>query len=153
MDYVQSEIVSSGLHKSLIGGIVMTGGGAQLRHMKQFVEYHTGMHCRIGSPNYHVSSSKDETKLTPILSTGVGLLMTYENKQEQVNSYQSPVAEVVEEVKQETVVIPMVEEVEAPKEEVVARETEQKKKKGSSILDSLDWLRRKFEDQFKENLD
>jgi cell division protein FtsA len=153
LDYVQSEIVSSGLHKSLIGGIVMTGGGAQLRHMKQFVEYHTGMHCRIGSPNYHVSSSKDETKLTPILSTGVGLLMTYENKQEQVNSYQSPVAEVVEEVKQETVVIPIVDEVEAPKEEVVARETEQKKKKGSSILDSLDWLRRKFEDQFKENLD
>ena len=155
LEYVQSEIVSSGLHKSLIGGIVMTGGGAQLRHMKQFVEYHTGMHCRIGSPNYHVSSSKDETKLTPILSTGVGLLMTYENKEEHVNSYQIPVVEPSVELEDKPeVVIPIVEDIkEEFKQEVAVEENEKKKKKGTSILDSLDWLRRKFEDQFKENLD
>ena len=116
--------------RPLIGGIVMTGGGAQLRHMKQFVEYHTGMHCRIGSPNYHVSSSKDETKLTPILSTGVGLLMTYENKEEHVNSYQIPVVEPSVEIEDKPeVVIPIVEDIkEEFKQEVAVEENEKKKK-------------------------
>jgi cell division protein FtsA len=166
LDYVQSEIVSSGYQKMLIGGIVMTGGGAQLRHMKQLVEYHTGMHCRIGSPNYHVSLSRDETKLTPILSTGVGLLMTYENKEAHVNVIQPPIVEVEEEVVNEVEGVleemetgsNMVETEESPETiatttDNIAEEPKKPAKKGGGIMDSLDWLRRKFEDQFKENLD
>jgi cell division protein FtsA len=166
LDYVQSEIVSSGYQKMLIGGIVMTGGGAQLRHMKQLVEYHTGMHCRIGSPNYHVSLSRDETKLTPILSTGVGLLMTYENKEAHVNVIQPPIVEVEEEVVNEVEGVlegmeteSNVGETEESTETVAtttdnsAEEPKKPAKKGGGIMDSLDWLRRKFEDQFKENLD
>jgi cell division protein FtsA len=34
--------------KKLIAGIVLTGGGAQLKHIKQLVEYITGMDTRIG---------------------------------------------------------------------------------------------------------
>jgi cell division protein FtsA len=33
--------------KKLIAGIVLTGGGAQLKHIKQLVEYITGMDTRI----------------------------------------------------------------------------------------------------------
>src|SRR5690606_41312632 len=41
--------------KKLIAGIVLTGGGAQLKHMKQLVEYITGMDTRIGYPNEHLA--------------------------------------------------------------------------------------------------
>jgi len=37
--------------KKLIAGIVLTGGGSQLKHIKQLVEYITGMDTRIGYPN------------------------------------------------------------------------------------------------------
>jgi cell division protein FtsA len=37
----------------LIAGIVLTGGGA-LKHIKQLVEYITGMDTRIGYPNEHL---------------------------------------------------------------------------------------------------
>ena len=39
--------------KKLIGGIVLTGGGSQLKHIKQLVEYITGMDTRVGYPNEH----------------------------------------------------------------------------------------------------
>lgn len=154
LDYVHGEIVSSGFSKQLIGGIVMTGGGAQLRHMKQLVEYHTGMHCRVGYPHFHVSSSKDDaTKLTPILSTGVGLLMTYENNEVQRNLFQETVSaplieEVVEEIKVE-----MNEVHSETKVEVEETTVNTKAKKKGGIMESLDWLRQKLENQFKDNIE
>jgi cell division protein FtsA len=44
----------------LIAGIVLTGGGAQLKHIKQLVEYITGMDTRIGYPNEHLAGNSDE---------------------------------------------------------------------------------------------
>lgn len=75
IEHVHYEIRNSGYEKQLIGGIVLTGGGAQLRHMKQLVEYITGMDCRIGFPNEHVSKAPDESLLVPAMSTGVGLVI------------------------------------------------------------------------------
>lgn len=75
LEHVHYEIKNSGYEKQLIGGIVMTGGGAQLKHMKQLVEYITGMDCRIGFPNEHVSKASNENMLQPALSTGVGLVI------------------------------------------------------------------------------
>jgi cell division protein FtsA len=43
--------------KKLIAGIVLTGGGAQLQHIKQLVEYITGMDTRIGYPNEHLAGN------------------------------------------------------------------------------------------------
>lgn len=40
--------------KKLIAGIVLTVGGAQLKHIKQLVEYITGMDTRIGYPNEQI---------------------------------------------------------------------------------------------------
>jgi cell division protein FtsA len=40
-----------------------TGGGAQLKHIKQLVEYITGMDTRIGYPNEHLAGDSDEESL------------------------------------------------------------------------------------------
>lgn len=61
--------------KKLIAGIVLTGGGSQLKHIKQLVEYVTGMDTRIGYPNEHLSSQSDEEFSSPIYATAVGLVM------------------------------------------------------------------------------
>jgi cell division protein FtsA len=75
IEHVYYEIRNSGFEKQLIGGIVLTGGGSQLKHMKQLVEYITGMDCRIGFPNEHVVKAKNENLLIPAMSTGVGLVI------------------------------------------------------------------------------
>ena len=62
--------------KKLIAGIVITGGGSQLKHLKQLVEYITGMDTRIGYPNEHLAGDSDENQTSPVFSTAVGLLMT-----------------------------------------------------------------------------
>lgn len=61
--------------KKLIGGIVLTGGGSQLKHLKQLVEYITGMDTRIGYPNEHLAGDSDEEIASPLYATAVGLLM------------------------------------------------------------------------------
>lgn len=61
--------------KKLIAGIVLTGGGAQLQHIKQLVEYITGMDTRIGYPNEHLAGNSDEEISSPLYATAVGLVM------------------------------------------------------------------------------
>lgn len=61
--------------KKLIAGIVITGGGAELKHLKQLVEYTTGMDTRIGFPNEHLAGNSDAETLSPIYATAVGLVL------------------------------------------------------------------------------
>ncbi len=61
--------------KKLIAGIVLTGGGAQLKHIKQLVEFVTGMDTRIGFPNEHIASGSDEELAAPVYATAVGLIL------------------------------------------------------------------------------
>ncbi len=61
--------------KKLIAGIVLTGGGAQLKHIKQLVEYITGMDTRIGYPNEHLANDSADELSSPMYATAVGLLM------------------------------------------------------------------------------
>ena len=61
--------------KKLIAGIVLTGGGSQLKHLKQLVEYITGMDTRIGYPNEHLAGDTDKTTASPLFATAVGLVM------------------------------------------------------------------------------
>jgi cell division protein FtsA len=74
IENVYYEIKSSGYEKKLIAGIVVTGGGAQLKHITQLIEYITGMDTRIGYPNEHLSKAMDEVK-SPMYATGVGLVI------------------------------------------------------------------------------
>ena len=63
------------LKKKLIAGIVLTGGGSQLKHLKQLVEYITGMDTRVGYPSEHLAGNTQETVSSPMFATSVGLLM------------------------------------------------------------------------------
>ena len=92
--------------RKLIAGIVLTGGGAQLKHVKQLVEYITGMDTRIGYPNEHLAGDSDEEISSPLYATAVGLVMNSidNNSQsavrvsfsapEKVNVYRAPVEQV-----------------------------------------------------------
>ncbi|KGE86825.1 cell division protein FtsA [Phaeodactylibacter xiamenensis] len=75
LDYVIWEIRRSGFERKLIGGIVLTGGGALLNHIDKLSEYHTGMSTRIGTPVEHLAHGYHEHLSSPIYSTGVGLLI------------------------------------------------------------------------------
>jgi len=67
--------------KKLIAGIVLTGGGANLKHIKQLVEYITGMDTRIGYPNEHLAGNSNVEFSSPLYATAVGLMMnSIENK-------------------------------------------------------------------------
>ena len=63
------------LKKKLIAGIVLTGGGSQLKHLKQLVEYITGMDTRVGYPSEHLAGNTQESVSSPMFATSVGLLM------------------------------------------------------------------------------
>lgn len=69
------EIKNSGFEKKLIAGIVITGGGSQLKHITQLVEYMSGMDTRIGYPNEHLASGNSDEITSPIYATGVGLVI------------------------------------------------------------------------------
>jgi cell division protein FtsA len=74
IDNVYYEIKNSGYEKKLIAGIVVTGGGSQLKNITQLIEYTTGMDTRIGYPNEHLGKGLDEVK-SPMYATGVGLVI------------------------------------------------------------------------------
>jgi len=61
--------------KKLIAGIVLTGGGSQLLHLKQLVEYITGMDTRVGYPNEHMAGDSDSEVTSPMYATAVGLVL------------------------------------------------------------------------------
>ena len=70
--------------KKLIAGIVLTGGGSQLNHLKQLVEYITGMDTRIGYPNEHLAGDSDAEMASPLYATAVGLVMNAVENQSRV---------------------------------------------------------------------
>ena len=110
IEQIYYEIKISGYAKKLIAGIVITGGGSQLKYIAQLFEYITGMPTRIGFPTEHVASGSEEVT-SPMFSTGVGLILVgYENLRRSANHFsnekiemkedeQSKIEEVIEEVK------------------------------------------------------
>lgn len=93
LEFVLFEIKSSGFERKLAGGIVVTGGGSQLKHLPQLVMLTTGMDCRIGTPNEHLAGADDELK-NPMYATGVGLVMKgiekYEREAKRGNNLSKP---------------------------------------------------------------
>ena len=134
--------------KKLIAGIVLTGGGSQLKHIKQLVEYITGMDTRIGYPNEHLAGGSSEEISSPLYATAVGLVMNsiekntksavrVEKVSHQKTSYVQEVQQpIVEETKQEY---------QQEKEPIFELETTEKKIK-SSFID-------KYIDKIKDFLD
>jgi cell division protein FtsA len=75
IELVYNEIKATGMEKKLIGGIVLTGGGAMLKHINLLTEYMTGMETRVGYPNEHCSANTPKHLNAPMYSTGIGLLL------------------------------------------------------------------------------
>lgn len=75
IDAVNFEIQNSGYADKLAAGVVITGGGAMLKHLPQLVRFKTGMDVRIGLPNEHLSGNSREEINQPMFATSVGLIM------------------------------------------------------------------------------
>ena len=95
IEHVYYEIRNSGFEKKLIAGIVLTGGGALLKHIAQLTEFMSGMDTRIGYPNEHLAPDVPDEMASPMYATGIGLViegierytrekMMLENKEENV---------------------------------------------------------------------
>jgi cell division protein FtsA len=84
IEQVFYEIKNSGFQKQLIGGIVLTGGGAMLKNISQLTEYLTGMDTRVGHPTEHIANSEGVTN--PIYATSVGLIIKGFEKLAKTNS-------------------------------------------------------------------
>lgn len=74
LEQVLYEIKVSGYEKKLIGGIVITGGGARLKDLQYLSEYVTGLDTRIGIPTEHLTLANTLGELKdPMYATAVGL--------------------------------------------------------------------------------
>jgi cell division protein FtsA len=91
MDFVTYHLKQVGLdNRMLNGGIVLTGGGAQLKHLIQLTEYVTGLNARIGFPTEHLSGGHIDELARPTYSTCIGLILKgyddYEHNRKQFES-------------------------------------------------------------------
>ena len=76
LDFVSYHLKQVGLDsKMLNGGIILTGGGAQLKHLIQLTEYVTGLNARIGLPNEHLAAGHIEELARPTYATCLGLIL------------------------------------------------------------------------------
>jgi cell division protein FtsA len=121
--------------KKLIAGIVLTGGGAQLKHIKQLVEYITGMDTRLGYPNEHLAGNSDEEISCPLYATVVGLVMnSIENKTHSAtkidkNTGTKTVRQPIEQIEEEPIVKVNVEDLKIPTVEKITTEAHSGKRK------------------------
>lgn len=75
IEQVDFEIEKSQLKKDIFAGIVLTGGGAQLRHLKELTEYKTGIDTRVGLPDAHLDKNTDPEIINTMYATGIGLVL------------------------------------------------------------------------------
>lgn len=110
MDFVTYHLKQVGLdNRMLNGGIVLTGGGSQLKHLIQLTEYVTGLNARIGFPNEHLAPGHIDELAKPMYSTCIGLILkgynvfeNTENKLKGIEIKEEPVAEVIQEYNEQT---------------------------------------------------
>ena len=75
IDSITYEIENSGYSEKLGAGVIITGGGALLKHLRQLMSYKTSQDVNIGYPNKSLVIEDNEINL-PIFSTSIGLLLT-----------------------------------------------------------------------------
>jgi cell division protein FtsA len=104
MDFVTYHLKQVGLDSRMLnGGIVLTGGGSQLKHLIQLTEYVTGLNARIGFPTEHLAAGHIDELAKPTYSTCIGLILKgysdYEHNRKQFeNSFRK--VEIPETLKQ-----------------------------------------------------
>ena len=143
IDAAYAEIIAYGhdeSNKRLIAGLVLTGGGSQLKHLKQLIEFETGMSTRIGFPNEHLASNTEKDIMTPMYATAIGLLLMGLQNSESKNMAADPNAKPVPEPVIET---PAKTETEEPVETEVDEDATPPPAKGKNFFEK--WI-----DQFKK---
>jgi cell division protein FtsA len=86
LDFVTYHLKQVGLDSRLLnGGIILTGGGSQLKHLIQLTEYTTGLNARIGLPNEHLAPNHIDELKKPMYSTCLGLILKGYNDYERNN--------------------------------------------------------------------
>jgi len=91
IEHIYYEVKNSGYEHKLIGGLVITGGGAQMKHISQLFEYVTGMDTRIGYPNEYLAKGNSEEITSPMYATGVGLILKgFERLEKQKGKQKEP---------------------------------------------------------------
>lgn len=76
MDFVTYHLKQVGLdNRQLNGGIVLTGGGSQLKHLIHLTAYVTGLNARIGYPNEHLAAGHIDELAKPTYATCIGLIL------------------------------------------------------------------------------
>ena len=129
--------------KKLIAGIVLTGGGAQLQHIKQLVEYITGMDTRIGYPNEHLAGDSIEELSSPLYATAVGLVMN------SIRNNTKSATPFVEMKKEEPEVAPEIISTDAP---VIERPTETSTPQNPIQETTDDKIKRSFFDKYIDKI-
>lgn len=74
-ELVNYEIQKAKTENQLIAGIVLTGGGAMMRHIQQLAEFKTGLEVRIGYPNEHLNKTTMKELSSPMYSTSIGIVI------------------------------------------------------------------------------
>jgi cell division protein FtsA len=152
MDFVTYHLKQVGLdNRMLNGGIILTGGGSQLKHLIQLTEYVTGLNARIGFPNEHLAAGHIEELAKPTYSTCIGLILKgysdYENNRKRFESQFRQVV-VPESLKQQE---PVAETVAA--DEAMAEAMEQQARPRKSRKDFWGKFKDGIIDLFKEEED
>ncbi len=155
MDFVTYHLKQVGLDTRLLnGGIILTGGGSQLKHLIQLTEYVTGLNARIGFPNEHLAGGHIDELAKPMYSTCIGLILKgyndYENKNKQ--QFEETWRKIAVPVALQQ---PAVDEVLDVPEEVVEEEmvTVKKTKERKSLKGFMDSFKIGLIDLFKEEED
>lgn len=91
LDFVTYHLKQVGLdNRALNGGLILTGGGSQLKHLIQLTEYVTGLNARIGYPNEHLAANHIDELKKPMYSTCIGLILKgysdYEHKRKEFDN-------------------------------------------------------------------
>ena len=113
-ELVKYEIQKAKTDNQLIAGIVLTGGGAMMKHIQQLAEFKTGLEVRIGYPNEHLNQTDMKELSSPMYSTSIGIVIetiarmehdefleASKKAEEERNRSKLPVEPIVEAPKQE----------------------------------------------------
>lgn len=87
LEQVDYEIGLSGYNnKTLLAGIVLTGGGARMKHIRELSELITKTNTRIGIPNEHLEDAPEEVS-HPMYATAIGLVIYGINHEEELEHH------------------------------------------------------------------
>ncbi len=74
-ELVDEEIYLSGYKNKLHSGIMLTGGGAELKDVSMLLEYVTGIEVNLGYPNQHLAKGMVDEVKSPMFATSIGLVL------------------------------------------------------------------------------